>query len=162
MKKLLVLMLLMTTGAAFAGPLTLFADSFDDNNSNVMGWYRQNKSYIKRYTGSPKKGVAALRLRKNYQAIVYLKTAPYRDMKLTFKMAAKSLERGEYIRCSYHNGSSWKTVKTLSNGSDNGSFRSYSFNIPNCTYLRIRFHMKANSTGDYGYVDDVKLTGYRK
>ena len=162
MKKLIIIALILIAGAAYAGPLTIYADSFDDNTSKMMGWYRQHKSYITRYTSSPRKGVAALRLRKTYQAIVYLKVSPYKNMILSFKMAAKSLESGEYVRCYYSTGGSWKTAKTLYNGSDNGVFRSYSLSIPNCSILKIRFSMKANSTYDYGYVDDVKLTGYRK
>lgn len=162
MRKLLVILLVLVAGAAWAGPLTIYADNFDDNTSRVAGWYRQNGSYITRYTGSPKRGVAALRLRKNYEAVVYLKVSPYKSMVLSFKMAAKSLESGEYLRCYYSTGGSWKTAKTLYNGSDNGAWRSYSLSIPNCTILKVRFKMNANSTGDYGYVDDIKLTGYRK
>jgi hypothetical protein len=161
MKKILVTacILLVTMGLS---ALTIFEDTFDNQSSKVAGWDRSHSSYVSRYTGSYKKGTAALRLRYNKNAVTYIKCSPFKNMTLKFKLAAVSLEGSENIKCQYSTGGSWKTAKTLQNGYDNGQYRSYSVSIPNCNILKIRFIMTANSTSDYGYVDDVILTGSRK
>ena len=154
-------MMLMTAGKVSA--LELFADDFDATTSVLVGWKRNNTSYVTKYTGSYKKGLAAMRLRKNYYAYTYINVAPFKNMVLNFKMAAYSLEGTEYVRCQYKkDNGSWVTAKTLSNGSDNGVYRSYSVSIANCNVLQIRFIMGGADTGDYGYIDDVVLTGARK
>jgi len=162
MKRMMIAVTLVLLFSLNIFGLTIYADNFDDNGAKVPGWKRSSTSYVSRYTGSYKKGVAALRVRKTYNAITYIKVSPFKNMVLKFKMAAKSLESGEYLRCYIDTGSGWKTAKTLYNGSDNGVYRSYSVSIANCNVLKIKFAMKANSTSDYGYIDDLILTGVRK
>jgi hypothetical protein len=161
MKKITgVVLVLMLCVSAYS--LTIFEDNFDNQTSKVAGWDRSHGSYVSRYTGSYKKGAAALRLRYNKNAVTYIKCGPFKNLKLSFKMAAVSFEGTDKIRCQYSTGGSWITAKTLANGSDNGAYRSYTVSVPNCNILKIRFIMSANSTSDYGYIDDIKLTGDRK
>lgn len=162
MKKILAALSILLFFATYASALVIYADNFDNNTTKLAGWARTSTTYITRYTGSYKVGTGALQLRKNYVATTYLKTGMFKNMVLTFKMAASSLEKGEYLRCQYMTGTSWVTAKTLSDGSDNGVYRSYSVSIPNCSILKIRFYMYASGTDDYGYIDDVQLTGDRK
>lgn len=161
MKKLFIIgLVLLLSFSLFA--VTIYEDNFDNNTSKLAGWYRSSSSYVTRYTGSIKLGAGAMRLRKYYKSIVYLNVKPFKNMKLYFKMAAYSLESGEYVRCQYNTGSGWKTAKTLYNGADDKKFRSYSVSIPNCNVLKIKFYIKAGSTYDYAYIDNVKLVGDRK
>ncbi len=164
-KRVLVLsvMVMMLAITVKMEALELFADDFDATTTTLVGWKRNNSSYVTKYTGSYKNGLAAMRLRKNYYAYTYINVAPFKNMVLKFKMAASSLEGSEYVRCQYKlDNGSWVTAKTLSNGSDNGVYRSYSVNVPNCNILQIRFIMGGADTSDYGYIDDVVLTGSRK
>lgn len=153
------LMLVFAVGTQAA--VTIFEDSFDDN-PGLAGWQKSHASYVSRYTSSPRVGVASLRLRYNKNTVTCIKVSPFKNMKLSFKLAAYSLESGEKVVCEYSTGGSWITAKTLYNGSDNRVFRSYSVSIPNCTVLKIRVRLIANSSYDYAYVDDIKLTGDRK
>lgn len=155
-----MLLLLFATVSSFA--LTIFDDDFDQNASGMAGWKRSSTSYITRYTGSYKQGLAAMQIRKNYNALTYINVAPFKNMVLKFNMAAYSLEAGEYVRCQYNIAGTWVTAATLSDGSDNGVFRSYSVSIPTGNVLQIRFIMQGSATDDYGYIDGVILTGDRK
>ena len=159
---LLVLSLLaLSLGSAHA--LTIYGDNFDGTTSTITGWKRSSSSYIQKYTGSFKIGTASMRVSKNYNALTYINVAPFKSMVLKFKMAAYSMESGEYLVCEYQlNSGSWVQGAKLANGSDNGVFRSYSVNIPNANVVAIRFRMVSNSTADYGYIDEVELTGLRK
>jgi len=158
---LTLLFVTVLTGALSA--VTIFEDSFDNGTSGVPGWKRSNHSYVQRYTGSIKLGKAALRLRKNYNAVTYIKVSPFKNIKLSFKLAAYSLEGSEYIKCEYKlDNGSWKTAGKLANGADNKQYHSYSVSIPNGNILEVRFRMSASSIYDYGYADDLKITGDRK
>ncbi len=146
-----------------ASALTIYGDNFDSTTSVIAGWKRSNSSYVQKYTGSYKIGSASMRVSQNYNAITYINVAPFKSMVLKFKMAATSMEAGEYMVCEYQlNSGSWVQAAKLADGADNGVFRSYSVNIPNANVLAIRFRMVSNSTADYGYIDDVELTGLRK
>jgi hypothetical protein len=84
-------------------------------------------------------------------------------MNLSFKMAAYSLESGEYLVCEYSiDGGAWTQAAKLVNGNDNSTYHSYSVSIPQGNIVQIRFRMVGNSTYDYGYIDDIVLTGDRK
>lgn len=157
-----VLCVLVFAAVSSLSALTIFDDDFDQSATTMAGWKRSSTSYITRYTGSYKLGLAAMQIRKNYNAVTYLNVSPFKSMSLSFKMAAYSLEAGEYIRCQYNIAGTWVTAATLYDGSDNGAFRSYTVSIPLGNVLQIRFIMNGSATDDYGYVDSVVLTGVRK
>ncbi len=157
-----VLVVLMVICVSSLSALTIFDDDFDQSSSTVPGWKRSSTTYITRYTGTYKIGTAAMQIRKNYNAVTYLNVAPFKSMTLQFKMAAYSLEAGEYIRCQYNINGTWVTAATLADGADNGTYKSYSVTIPTGNVLQIKFYMVGSATDDYGYVDNVILTGVRK
>ncbi len=162
-KKVFSVFLLVAMSAGSASALSIYSDNFDGSTSTIPGWKRSNSSYVQKYTGTYKVGKASMRVSKNYNAITYLNVAPFKSMVLKFKMAATSLEAGEYLLCEYQlNNGTWKQAAKLADGSDNGVFRSYSVTIANANILAIRFRMVSNSTYDYGYIDDIELTGLRK
>jgi len=142
--------------------LTIFEDKFDQSGSKIEGFFESNNTYVTKYTGSYKIGTAAMEIRGSNNAITYIKTSPFKNMVLTFKMAKNSLESGEYVRCQYNTGSGWVTAATLTNTASNGVYSSYSVNIPLCTVLQVKFLVYGNAYDDYGYIEEVKLSGDRK
>ncbi len=162
-KRVFVICVMLTMFLGSAQALTIYGDNFDSTTTVIAGWKRSNASYVQKYTGTPKLGAACMRISVNYNAVTYINVNPFKSMVLKFKMAATSLEAGEYIVCEYQrNGGSWVQAAKLADGADNGAFKSYSVNIADANILAIRFRMVSNSTGDYGYIDDVELTGLRK
>lgn len=159
-KYLMLLVILMTSLNLFS--LTIFEDKFDQAGPKIEGFFESNNTYVTKYTGSYKIGSASMQIRGSNSAITYIKTTPFKNMTLTFKMAKNSLESGEYVRCQYNTGSGWVTAATLTNTGSNGIFSSYSVKIPSCDILQVKFLVYANAYDDYGYIDDVKLTGDRK
>ena len=142
--------------------LVLFSDNFDGDSSTLNGWQKVASARVTRYTGTYKVGVASMQLITNSSATTYVKVSPFKNMALTFKMAGYSLETGEKAICQYDAGAGWITAATLSNTQANGTFVSYSVNIPFATILKIKFLLNGNAANDYIYIDDVLLSGDRK
>jgi len=165
MKKSMVMLSIALSVLFFAasqlGALTLYSESFDDNSTAMSGWKRSSVTYVSRYTGTYKVGDASMQIVSNFNAETDVKTPIFKNMVLKFKMAAYGFEAADKLYCEYMTGSTWVAAATLSDGADTGAFISYSVNIPNCVILKIRFRLAANSTADYGYADDVVLTGDR-
>jgi len=163
MKKLISILIILALGFSLFG-LTIFEDRLDSQSSKLESWKESSTSYVLRYTGSYKIGTAAMQLKYNGSAITYINIAPFKNLVLTFKMAKYSLESGEYVICEYstNNGSTWVTAGKLLNTASSGTFYSYTVNIPNANTLWIRFKIVGSATDDYGYIDDVVLTGDRK
>ena len=148
--------------AANASALVLFSDNFDGDNTTLSGWQKVAAARVTRYTGTYKVGAASMQLITNCTATTYVKVSPFKNMVLTFKMAGYSLETGEKVVCQYMTGTTWVTAATLSNTQGNGTFVSYSVNIPLATILKIKFSINGNAAADYAYIDDILLSGDRK
>lgn len=162
MRKVLLSFVLVLSLAFSSFAVTIFYDDFDNNASRLNGWDESATTYVTKYTGSYKIGTAAVQIKKSANLMTYIKTAPYKDMKLTFKMAKYSLESGETLLCQYMTGTTWVTAATLAYNAVNGTYNTYTVSIPNATTLKIRFILNGSATDDYGYVDEVKLVGNRK
>lgn len=163
MKRLISVLIILVLGFSLFG-LTIFEDRLDSQSTKLESWQESNTSYVLRYTGSYKIGTASMQLKYNGIATTYLNVAPFKNMVLTFKMAKYSLESGEKVICEYstNQGSTWVTAGTLLNTARSGTFYSYTVNIPNANTLWIRFKIIGSASDDYGYIDDVVLTGDRK
>lgn len=142
--------------------LDIFYDNFDNNQTRLNGWKESSSTNVTRYTGSYKVGSAAMELKGSSNATAYINIAPYKNMKLTYRMAKNSLESGEKLICQYNIGSGWVTAATLLNTAANGTYTSYTTTIPNANVLQVKFVLNGNAADDYGYVDEVKLVGDRK
>ena len=95
--------------------LDIFYDNFDNNQTRLNGWKESSSTNVTRYTGSYKVGSAAMELKGSSNATAYINIAPYKNMKLTYRMAKNSLESGEKLICQYNIGSGWVTAATLLN-----------------------------------------------
>ena len=161
MKKFFILLVILMTSLNLFS-LTIFEDKFDQSGSKIEGFVESSNTYVTKYTGTYKTGTASMQIRGNNSAITYINVAPFKDLVLTFKMAKTSLETGEYVECQYKTGSTWVSAKKLLNTAANGTFTSYSVTIPLCNVLQVKFLVKSSATDDYGYIEEVKLTGNRK
>jgi hypothetical protein len=108
------------TNTATSGRLVLYGDNFDSGMTTMDGWSRSSTTYITRTTGTYKIGTAAMEINGYYNATTYVNTEPYRNIILTFKMAAYSLESGETLQAFYNIGSGDVVCATIADGSDDG------------------------------------------
>lgn len=162
MRKVLISLVLAVSVSFSSFAVTIFYDNFDANLSRLNGWKESSSTYVTRYTGSYKIGTAAMQIKYNANVMAYINVSPYKDMRLSFKMAKYSLETGEKLLCQYMTGTTWVTAATLANTASSGVYNSYTVSIPLATTLKIRFILNGTATDDYGYVDEVKLIGNRK
>jgi hypothetical protein len=159
--KVLIMTLLIGLTAAQMYGLTLFSDDFDSETTKLAAWKESSTTYVTRYTGTYKVGVASMQIRGGYNAVTYVNTAPYTSIVLSFRLAGYSLESGNSVQAFYNVGSGDVVCATLPYTSANGKFISYSISIPK-GYKGFKFGFKVvGDTSDYGYVEDVVLTGLR-
>lgn len=157
---LLALFILITASVGFS--TTIESDSIDGNTS-LSGWTRSSTSYAEYYTGTYKVGTAALRVRYTGTATKSVDTTGYTGIVLSFKLTAYSLESGEYVYVEYNDGSGWTQAGSRGDGQDNGTFQTFSVNLPsscdNNSSFQVRVRISSSSTSDYGYMDDLTITG---
>lgn len=164
MKKTLITLtaLFLVAMAANAFGLTLFSDSFDSNPS-LTGWKRSSTSYVTRITSGYKIGTAAMRINGAYNAVTYINTLPFKNIQLSFKMAASSLASGNTMEAWADYGTGYVKIATLTSAQATGAFQSFTVAIPQgSASFKIMFKLVTTSTSRYGYVDDIVLTGDRK
>lgn len=161
MIKIMVLALVFGFTAVQMYGLTLFSDNFDSETTKLAAWKESSSTYVTRYTGTYKVGIASMQIRGGYNAVTYVNTAPYKSIVLTFRMAGYSLESGNSVQAFYNVGSGDVVCATLANTSANGTFITYTISIPKA-YKGFKFGFKVvGDTSDYGYIEDVVLTGQR-
>jgi len=158
----LLLAFLMVTNL-FA--IEIINDDFDQSATNLAGWKRSSTTYVYRYTGTNKIGLASMTLISNSWAYTLIKTSIFTNLQLKFSLCGYSLESGEAISGYYstNGGSSWILIGSVAytNGIT-AKFYNFTKNIPNCNILGIKFAINGNSGSDYGYVDNIVLTGVMK
>ncbi len=155
----MALLLALISGEIYG--LTIFSDNFDGQSTRLSAWKESSTTYVTRYTGAYKIGTASMQISGAYNVVTYVNTLPFSNIVLTFKMAAYSLESTDKVQAFYNVGSGDVICATLADGSDNGSFRTYTISIPKGV-AGFKFGFKlVGGSGDYGYIDDVVLTGTR-
>ena len=159
---LLVNVIILFVFVLNADALVLFGDNFDGDNATLSGWQKSPAANVTRNTGSYKIGLASMKMSANTSSTTYIKVTPFKNMVLTYKAAGYSLETGEKVVCRYDKGTGWITASTLLNTQANGTFVSYSVNIPLATILKIKFSINGSAADDCGYIDDILLSGDRK
>ena len=152
---------LLCWGAAAFGD-TVFSDDFE---AALAGWTLTGT--VDWYTGNPKNGTHSVQLRQTEEIDRVVSTVGYSSITVSFALAAYSLDNsGEVVRASWYDGATWTILKEIRGGTaeNDGVLRTYSYALPaganDSQNLRLRFQIVANSHGnDYGYVDDVLVTG---
>ena len=146
--------------AAVAGS-TIFEDNFD---VAFAGWITSGSPDW--YSKAPKNGTHSIQLRKNEAIERLVPTVGFTDITVSFALGASSLDRStEVIRALWYDGSQWSVLHTIAGGGgeDDGQLHTFSLSLPSGAgdnaYFRLRFEIVANSGNDYGYVDDVLVSG---
>lgn len=95
-------------------------------------------------------------------------TTGYSEIDVSYRLGAQSLETGEYFAAQYstNGGTSYSDITRIS-GPYTGSatFSSYTSGVlptaadNQASNFRIRFGLWGSNPGDYGWIDDVKVTG---
>jgi len=152
--------LLSVSASALAD--TVFSDNFE---TAFAGWTISGTPDW--YTGTPKSGTHSIQFKGTESMERVISTSGYSGITVSFSLAAYSLDKTtEVMRARCHDGTGWITLKQIKGGDpeNDGILRAYTYALPasadNNPNLRLRFDLSANNhNNDYGYVDDVLVTG---
>jgi hypothetical protein len=117
------------------------------------------------YTGSPKVSTHSVQLRQTGQIQRTISLAGRTVISVAFKMGAYSLEGSEMVQAQYFDGASWQTIAEILNGNSQEDNQLHQFGVQlpakvaNLVTFALRFRILGSSTRDYGYVDDVIVSG---
>jgi hypothetical protein len=148
--------------------VTIASDGFESGNtSGGTGWsgnWTLTGEAAVSNTGGPRTGTYHLRLRSNTGvAARTVNTAGVVNPRLQFYWKADSFESGEYATTEVYDGT-WHTVLTVSDGQDDTTYHAADIDLSGYTMsstFQVRFKSYMSGTGDYFYVDDLAITGYR-
>jgi chitodextrinase len=140
--------------------VTVFLDTFESS----LNWTK--KGDVARHTGTPKVGSYSVQLKATSSIEKTISLSGYKNAKVSFKMGAHSLDnKKENLQAHYYNGSAWVLLAEIINDSanENNKLNTYTFSLPTSlngqSKFKLRFTLNGSGVEDYGYVDDVKVTG---
>ncbi len=145
----------------------IFSDDFE---SAFSGWTLTGTPDW--YTGTPKNGTHSVQFLGASGSGIdegierTISTVGYRDITVSFYLGGKSLDSSsEYIVAEWWDGSAWTELTRVAgvigstatwNSYTSATLPAGASNNPN---FKLRFSLYASGTGDYGYVDDVVVSG---
>lgn len=147
-------------GDAVRAPVGIFNDDFD---SAFSGWGKSGKVIWNKT--APRIGSHSLRLTGNASVVRAISTQGYADLKLVIYLGAASYENKETLQLSWWNGSAWKNLTVIKNGSprENGKLNRMTFSLPAAAANRADFKLRVRQVNadaaDYGFVDSIQLSG---
>lgn len=136
---------------------TIFSDNFQDGS--YSNWTMRGNGYdaANLYYGN-----YSMRIDGTRQGVIAASTQGYQNVTLSVKLAALYLTYGDYCYAEYstNGGSTWNTLTYITDGGDDGLFRtaSASSGLDNNPNVQLRFRAY-NWYYHYCYGDDVSLTG---
>ncbi|MCJ7750918.1 MAG: hypothetical protein MUQ65_07460, partial [Armatimonadetes bacterium] len=146
--------------AAVAGSV-VFEDNFD---VAFEGWMTSGSPDW--YSKAPNNGTHSIQLRNDEAIERLIPTVGYTDITVSFALGASSLDRStEVVRALWYDGSQWSVLHAIAGGGgeDDGQLHTFSLSLPSGAAdnanFRLRFEIVANSANDYGYVDDILVSG---
>ncbi len=145
------------------GPIdALFFEGFENWNHSSSGWI---SSSVTDSSSVKYNGAYSIQLKLSDTITKSLSTAGYENIRLSYARRSVNFESGDKLICQWSaDGTTWYELESMS-GTNNWGFRSY--NLPSEASdninFRIRFYTSGSSlldfTTDYGYVDNVLVTG---
>ncbi len=138
----------------------IFSDTFEVAFS---GWMRSGN--LTWYTGSPRLGIRSVRLTGNAQISKTISTQGYQEVILTLYLGAASYENNEELQVAWWDGSAWRVLTAIKNGSprENNRLNRLQFRLPaaaaNRPDFKLRIRQANADSSDYGYVDSIQLSG---
>jgi hypothetical protein len=86
------------------------------------------------------------------------------NAQLTFYWKANGLENGDYGRVLVSDGSQEIEVLEVTDGQDDNSWNSYTYNIPSSlmsSSFQIKIEADGNNDNDRFFIDELEITGYQ-
>jgi hypothetical protein len=142
------------------GSPPLFIDGFESGNLTAGGWTTTGTVVVS--TAQKHTGTYSARLRQVSTLTKALSTAGKSTIHVKAWLRGQGLDSGEYIYAEYspNAGTNWYQLGTTQS---NGAWISRDYTCPsdanNNANFRFRFRLNASATSEYGYVDDVEVTG---
>lgn len=137
---------------------TIFSDNFE--TGVLSGWTKTGTVNI--WKNSPKDGSYSLQVVKTGQISRTISTTGYSNISVSFVMGADSLEKKDSVDAMWYNGASWTTLGTLSDGQETSILYPFTIDLPatadNNSNVQLLFEINGGN-GDYGYFDDIVVTG---
>ena len=143
-----------TTGSGASS--SLFLDDFEDGN--LDGWATSGN--VSAHSTAANSGVYGARFREAAEMIISVNTTGFTSVNLKYDRSTSQFEANETLDIHWSlDGSNWNLIETTSAE----SWGTTDFNLPAPAIgqpaLQIRFKTNANSKREYGYLDNVIITG---
>jgi PKD repeat protein len=145
-------------------PVVIFSDNF---NAGFSGWTSGGTPGVPDwYAGAPRNGSHSIQLVQTERITRSVSTAGYSNIIISCAIGANSLENGETVQAQYStdggtNYVMWDQIRDWED--DNALHNFLSPALPAAANdnpnFRLRFRSYGSGTGDYGYIDDVVVTG---
>ncbi len=140
---------------------TVFADGFE---TGLAGWYREGR--VAWYADTPRHDTHAMRFTGNNVWVERsVSTAGFTDIVLSVSLGAASFENWEYLMLYWYDGQQWQSPVSIDNHhpASDGQLHAIEVALPAAAAdnpaFRVGFGMWDTDTKDFGYVDDVLVTG---
>jgi PKD repeat protein len=137
---------------------------YDDFNTAFTGWTAGGTPGAPTwFTGSCKNGSHSIQLVNTDRMTRTIPTTGYSSIIVSSALGANSLEAGEYIQAQYNTGAGWTMWAQIIDPGDDNLLHNFNSALPAAAdrnaAFQLRFRLYGNSNTDYGYVDDVQVTG---
>jgi hypothetical protein len=157
-KQLLLVGMFALTASSVSAE-TIFTEDFQNADISTWSTSGSGSAVANLYSGN-----YSLRVNRTLAAEKTFSTVGYTGVNVSLDSAAYSLEGSDtcYAEASINGGSSWSTLVSVANGSDNSSFYSYNGSptgVDNNNNFKLRIRASANRNNDYCYLDNIIITG---
>jgi len=141
------------------GPVTLFSDGFESGNLTAGGWTISSASVKNSGAYS---GTYCAQLKKAGWIRKPVSTAGYTSIHIKYARSSKNLDAGENLYVEWStNGSTWNQLEATRDTAWVYKDLVCPAGADNKSGFMVRFRTNANKTDEYGYVDEVIVTGIR-
>ncbi|MGD0111768.1 MAG: InlB B-repeat-containing protein, partial [Armatimonadota bacterium] len=159
----LVLLLLLCLAPAYSYGATIFTEGFETGAPGTTGW--ATSGTVNWYTGTPKNGTHSVQLGRNGTLQRTISTQGYDTIAVSFYLGASFASSNQSVRVRYTtNGFTWTTLVTLTTTTAWASYGPYSLpaSAADNDNFALRCEAASSSGANYGYIDDVLVTGNPK
>jgi len=143
------------------GPVTLFSDGFESGNLTAGGWTTSSASVKNSGAYS---GTYCAQIKKTGWIRKAISTVGYKQIHIKYARKTQNLDSGEnenlYVEWST-NGSQWSPLESTRETTWAYKDLVCGTGADNKSGFMVRFRTNANRTDEYGYVDEVIVTGIR-
>ena len=139
------------------GPVNVFYDGFESNNFTAGGWTNSGCTLGSTYKYA---GTYAAIMNSSDSLTKARSTAGYQNIQVSYARYTRNCTSGCHLIAEWYNGGVWATLEDVTG---NFSWTVKTWNLPmeanNNPNLQFRFRTSGNGSGNYAYLDEVKLIG---